>query len=95
MSAHIAILYVLNGVQGVLVMIVLLTYGRAMQRIEAVEGVLKGLPDAMRAHDDELADKIGRKVYDQMSRLMYQQAEQRAIGRRRTDGGVMAGGDEG
>jgi len=82
---QVAMLWVLNGVQGCLVLVVLVAMVRSNRRLTAVEVSIAALPEVMRHHDDELLERTSKQFYDQVSRLLYEQAERRALGNRRRE----------
>ena len=86
---QVALLWVLNGVQGCLVLVVLASVVRSNRRIAAVEVAMAALPEVMRRHDDELLERTAKQFYDQVSRLMYEKAERRVLqeNRRRESSG--------
>lgn len=83
LAFHIPLLYVLNGAQGILVLIVLLRDLGRQRQLKAIEKDLEKLPETLKKHDDELVARTGREFYVQLGHVMADRAEGRAFGQRR------------
>jgi len=87
LAVQITALWVLNGMQGCLVLVVLVLFVLTGRRLSKVEKTLEDLPEMMRRHDDELVRAQGREFYDQISKLLYENGQARALGGRRASDG--------
>ena len=89
LAVQITALWVLNGVQGCLVLVVLVLFVLTGRRLGKVELTLERLPEMMRKHDEELVKAQGLETYNQISRLLYENGQARLLGGRRSSDEVI------